>query len=266
MRQHESPTRALAQADLVLLAADLLRRPGRGTRMRLSVAGEALDELLAATGFAARPALANALREAQLGVQVAEEGPLSDEFHRLFEGAMVCPANETAYVRRDKGAIVADICGFYHAFGFVPREDCGEKPDHLLSQLEFVSLLLVMHHAAGDDESRRAIVASALESFADSHLGEWIGAFADRLESATRLLAYSAAARTLREVWAALADAYQLPAPSGGVSSEPQEEPEHPYECGFAPSGSEPVEVSIRGRSPGSIGGEEIHARPSAHN
>ena len=50
------------------------------------------------------------------------------EHNRLFEGGVTCPPNETAYVRRDKGVILADINGFYRAFGFEPAEDAARNP------------------------------------------------------------------------------------------------------------------------------------------
>ncbi len=245
MAQSATDVTLLAQADLVFLAADLLRRPDEGDTAPWADAMGALPELLRAAGIAHNRALLGSLREALLAAMVAEHEPWREEYHRLFEGLLLCPPNQTAYVRRDKGAIIGDACGFYLAFGFRPRDDAGEKPDHIVSQLEFVALLLAMAYNAPDEERRR-LVADALRDFADSHLGEWLPSFAGRLASVTQMGLYSAVARALRELWEALAEHHGLRA-DPSTAGAPEPEPDEPYECGLAPSPAAPVQVNFRG-------------------
>ena len=241
------PVKLLAQADLLFLAADLLRPPHRQPAGRWGEALNCLDDLVDAAGV---PAIAGALREALVAGLVAETARWSDEYHRLFEGMMLCPPNQTAYVRRDKGAIIGDACGFYEAFSFRPTHGIGEKPDHIVSQLEFAGVLLIMRHGA-DTPERRDTVARALSDFAEAHPGEWIEAFAARLESVTELALYGAAARALRELWSALAEQHGLRNEPAGAQMVAAEEPDGPYECGLAPSPA--VTLNVHGRAPGTV-------------
>jgi TorA maturation chaperone TorD len=163
---------------------------------------------------------------------------------------MLCPPNQTAYVRRDKGAIIGDACGFYEAFSFRPAEGVGEKPDHIVSQLEFASILLVMLHGA-DSPERRDVVTRALSDFAEAHPGEWIEAFAARLESVTELALYGAVARALRELWKSLAEQHSLRHEPAGPGYVAAQEPDEPYECGLAPSLAAPVTLNVPVRAAG---------------
>jgi TorA maturation chaperone TorD len=247
MRSETQPLRliVLAQADLVFLLADLLRPPHERRRARWASATQVLDELTACAGFSQR-LLRGVLGEALMAASVAETDCWSDEYQRLFDGAMLCPPNETAYVRRDKGAVIGDICGFYRAFGFATAASSGEKPDHIVTELEFVGLLLVMLAEAPDHE-RAQVVREALGEFADAHVGEWLSTFCARLETLAELVLFKDAACALGELWSALAQAHgwrQQPSAHAG----PDPEPDEPYECGMAQAGGA-VEMRVRGRA-----------------
>ena len=237
----------LAQADVLLLLADLFRRPSRDLAERCHAALCSLEALLLACAFDDDRGLLIELRQALLAGGVAEPSPLSDEYHRLFDGTMLCPPNETAFVRRDKGAVISDVCGFYRAFGFTPRSDTGEKPDHLVTQLEFCAMLLVMLHGAQTPE-QHDVVRKALVEFADCHLGEWLATFAARLGSVTDLNFYRALALALPAAWAALAAAHGLRIEPVS-SAAPEPEPDEPYECGLAPAPTDPIPLNIRRRA-----------------
>ena len=201
----------LAQADLLLLACDLLRRPSEALKASLP-APAAVGELIAASTLPEPRGLADTLAAA---LDQAAQTPLeawSDEFHRLFEGAMACPPNQTAYIRRDKGAILADLRGFYEAFGFAPRRDTGEKPDHILFELEFLAMALVMLAGASraGDQEKRSVTIDAMRKFSESHLGDWIESFAQQLAGATGLPLYVAVAMLLGQLWRGLSAAHSL--------------------------------------------------------
>ena len=145
--------------------------------------------------------------------QVNSVAALSDEYHRLFEGAMVCPLNETAYVRRDKGAIIGDMCGFYRAFGWPPRTGTGEKPDHLVHELQFEGVLLTMLAQAqhlGDSE-RMEIVGDALRKFGGDHLGDWLPIVVDNILEQTRSELFRSLAGILRRAWDATVKEHSIP-------------------------------------------------------
>lgn len=74
-----------------------------------------------------------------------------------------------------KGQLLADIAGFYAAFGFDFRggEGTGATADHVAVELEFYALMLMKRDELvrrGDDEGI-AIVDDARVKFLDAHLG-----------------------------------------------------------------------------------------------
>lgn len=222
----------LAQADLLLLTADLLRAPGSLPAENWGDALAQLDELLAVAGLA--PASSReSLRAALVAVAATSLDDWSDEYHRLFDAAMICPPNQTAFVRRDKGAVIADLTGFYGAFGFTPRPGIGEKPDHIITELEFTAALLAMLAAAEGDPERQSIVRSALAAFATSHVNDWICIFAGRLGMVAAIPLFVAAAAAIADLWTSLAAFHALPRPEF-ATGDPLEEPESPYECSMA--------------------------------
>lgn len=133
-------------------------------------------------------------------------GPLDGiggEYNRLFRTALACTPYETEYdpmrsVR--KGHVLADILGFYSAFGLQPSGEQRELPDHLGAELEFMSLLLQKEaYARLNDWSERIDICSdAQRKFLSDHLGTWIFAFCDRLEETAGVEFYRALARLLR--------------------------------------------------------------------
>lgn len=241
-------TQLLAQADLLLLCADLLRAPGDQPPEAWADALDQLDELLAAAALAPEPAgargLAASLRDALSAAATASREEWSDEYYRLFDAAMCCPPNQTAYIRRDKGAVIADITAFYRAFGFAPRAGTGEKPDHVITQLEFMAALLAMMAAAEPGSEGCEITRRAFGTFASTHLCDWICIFTGRLEMVAAIPLFPAIARAVHDACAALMRHHSLPEPIP-CETAPVEEPESPYECGVAES---PItELHVRG-------------------
>lgn len=93
---------------------------------------------------------------------------------------------ETEYGRMrglSKGNTLADIVGFYTAFGFAVEEGAGvEMPDHLAVELEFYGLLLHKSALLGEscDDVGQEIVEDARRKFLAEHLGGFVRAIASR--------------------------------------------------------------------------------------
>lgn len=128
---------------------------------------------------------------------------IGGEYSRLFGTRLACTPYETEYdpmgsVR--KGHELADLLGFYHAFGFAPSEKGRELPDHIGAELEFMSLLLLKEAYAGLNGwgDKVEICAEAELKFLREHLGGWVFAFCDRLEGASGVEFYRSLARLLR--------------------------------------------------------------------
>lgn len=223
----------LAQADLLLLLSDTFRSPAAARNRLLTIIPADLPELIQSTTLSEE-----LIAPLEHLLEIATQTPLtdwSDEYHRLFEGAMICPANETAFIRRDKGAIIGDLAGYYRAFGWEPTAHEGEKADHLVTELEFLAMLLAMAAAAQGQPADEAadIAGRAIDSFAADHLGDWIEAFCARIEGGTTLPLYRHASECLAMVWRAMAAAHSWPAPAVSASfieSPLDEDPRE--ECG----------------------------------
>ena len=112
---------ALAQADLLLLAARVLAPPPAGSAAVISATGSA-EDIDPTDGWALAKRAGIGTGQAVVGtldaIKSTSAESLLREQCRLFEAVGTCPPSETVYVRRDKGAILADLCGFYRAFGF----------------------------------------------------------------------------------------------------------------------------------------------------
>lgn len=96
------------------------------------------------------------------------------------------PPYETAFDRADafrQSAVMADVAGFYRAHGLQVGGEERERPDHVVTELEFMGFMARKEAYAlenlGDDEvqeCRRTQVA-----FLRDHLGRWAPAFGQRL-------------------------------------------------------------------------------------
>ena len=151
----------------------------------------------------------------ELGVLRRAWSATSDEalapaYSRLFIGQDAVVLHETAYGDggrvAGKPAELADISGFYLAFGFDLKDGERELPDHLGTELEFLSLLLIKQAYALEEgwTEKYEIARDAARSFLRDHLGRWIGAVRDAVaargdEPAYRALFEAAAAAIARE-------------------------------------------------------------------
>lgn len=113
---------------------------------------------------------------------------LQSEYISIFDnGRDANPIYETEYDRRRpfaKGGELADIAGFYRAFGFRLDGDLGgmEMPDHAGIELEFYALMqmkLVSLIESGDAKGEE-IVSDAAMKFLKAHLGRFIGSISRR--------------------------------------------------------------------------------------
>lgn len=136
------------------------------------------------------PLAARVLARAARAWRSANDGACAAGYMRLFLGSGPVSLHETAYGdgRRIAGrpAELADLNGFYHAFGFTIGQNAPDLPDHLAVELEFLSLLLVRESYAVDRRLRpqARVTAEAAATFLEHHLGRWVGAFAQAMAEA----------------------------------------------------------------------------------
>ncbi|MBI4504204.1 MAG: molecular chaperone TorD family protein [Chloroflexi bacterium] len=127
------------------------------------------------------------------------EPRLPEEHTFLFARQVVVPPYESSYARpyADRTQGLAEVGGFYGAFGFEVAAACPDLPDHVGAELEFVAVLLAKEaYALAQGWTEPAeVTALAREKFLAEHLAPWLPAFAERLAQHARLPFYPAAAR-----------------------------------------------------------------------
>jgi TorA maturation chaperone TorD len=193
------------------------------------------------------PALRRAA-EAAAGA-LGDAPSLPGEYDRLFRTDLAATPYETEYGLHPaarKGPELADILGFYQAFGFRPAPAASELPDHVGAELEFLSLLLVKEADAGrrgaGDEA--AVASEAAGKFFGDHLGRWSLAFCRRVREAARHPFYVVAAHLLETFMAG--EAGRLGRPLGEASQGAAASSAECLACPLAPPAAAEVD-----RAPG---------------
>ncbi len=191
-------THSLHRAVLYRLAAEALSYPDAALLASLR---ERADRCLAAARHG--KGLASALAAFRQALDEGSAEALAEEYVRLFDRQVRCAPYETAYGdgRRMAGkpAELADIAGFYTAFGLEPSARHPDMEDHIAAELEFMSLLALKEAVAlaGGLERELEVTRGAERLFLRDHLGRWAGAFARHLKETTPLPYYRAAADLL---------------------------------------------------------------------
>lgn len=125
----------------------------------------------------------------------ALQSPLEElrEDHQRVFGLMVskhCPPYEVEYCPQTfsvyRSQRMADVAGFYRAFGVEPGRDMPERADHIACELEFLAWVVAKErHARAQQgerwEERVAVCRDAQREFTGEHFVWWVPAFAQAL-------------------------------------------------------------------------------------
>lgn len=133
-------------------------------------------------------------------------------FLQLFGSGGLCRDTESAYVNnRPMGGLLADLSGFYVAFGFPHDNGGGVPPDHIATELSFISFLFAKEAHAHflDNAEAVEICQQGRALFLREHLGTWIGSFAptvaerapDTFHAQAAVLAAEAVRNGVMECW-----------------------------------------------------------------
>ena len=173
------------------------------------------------------------------------EHALNTQFETTF-GLLVsspCPPYETEYIDSkftfQRSNSLADISGFYQAFGLTITDRHPERPDHVVLELEFMaSLLQLERQAANQDSVRREehqqVCRDAETLFLKEHLAWWVPAFAKLLSHEGRGGFYEAVGAFLGALIPAERALLHVDIQSCPVSPSSLERPEACEGCQFA--------------------------------
>ena len=165
--------------------------------------GHTAEELSAAeAAVGADPELAEALDALRktIGALDPRAPGLAEEYTFLFERDVHCPLYETSY-RSEREIVLthdlAEISGFYGAFGVQVSSLHPDRADHLSLELDFLSFLCAKEAYAVEQgwKGRAALTRKARLRFLQEHPAEWLPDFATRLTQHARLDFYPTAAR-----------------------------------------------------------------------
>jgi nitrate reductase assembly molybdenum cofactor insertion protein NarJ len=174
---------ALARATLARLCAQAYREPGPDWRAEW-------DEIAAGAPMALEVLEHGALR----GFELEPLWRAAEDLERLrldhVRRIGHCPrAGITPYETEWTGAageilqyhLLADLGGFYGAFGLEPAEGCDERLDHLSLELCFLAYLCVREAHTEEGSEALEIVRAAQRRFLEEHLLAWAPSFCSRV-------------------------------------------------------------------------------------
>lgn len=137
---------------------------------------QALARLHQAVGGLGRDEIATCVRAFSEAARQDPEG-YRREYLRLFVRGEAPPYEASPGALGGPNVqVLADVAGFYRAFGMEAR---GERPDHLAAELEFLALLCVKeaHALLAGQPDRAQVCAEARANFLRDHLASWLPAF-----------------------------------------------------------------------------------------
>ena len=251
------PALNMARQSLYRFAALSLLDPQAGSWEQLNRLRD--DPLLSAAAAFIRTLPAAQLQELGVGERPLEEldaqlvlDRLPDSkqaFNAQYEntfGLLVssaCPPYETEYVDSkfafQRSNSLADVSGFYRAFGLAISDRRPERPDHVVLELEFMAHLLGLErHAAVENPDRRRehqqVCRDAQARFLGEHLAWWTPVFARLLGGANPNGFYAAAGIFLAALIPAERGLLRLPPASHRVGPSAVERPELCEGCELA--------------------------------
>lgn len=139
----------------------------------------------------------------------AQLDQLREEYRRTFGHtmAMDCAAYETRYNSGDifqQVRILADIAGWYRAFGLAISPQVKERLDHISVELEFMYVLThkEAYALARDAVDKAQLCTETQAGFLREHLGQWGPVFARLLGNKADAGLYQAVAHALEAFFA----------------------------------------------------------------
>lgn len=130
-----------------------------------------------------------------------EKNDLAFTYTSLFDncgGRPAVPLHEKDYVQRDTKQVWEELIRFYEHFGLgYDLKACGEWPDHLGTELEFLHYLTFLETGAPGDVA--GTYSAAAGDFLERHLANWVPKFADKVAGKADGSPYAAFSQVLAQ-------------------------------------------------------------------
>jgi TorA maturation chaperone TorD len=220
----------VATFELITQATEILREEDTAVARPLALGERPLADLDPARVFARLPP------------SVADLNEIYEATFGLLGGSK-CPQYEVEYVPSkftfQRSNMLADVAGFYRAFGLEISNSHPDRPDHIVVQCEFIAHLLELERQAsqspGEDAAPRvAICREAQRRFLQEHIVWWFPAFARLLARQDPGGFYEAIAQFLAALVAAERALAHIEPPCLAVEPSPIEIPEECSGCELA--------------------------------
>ncbi|MCH8801564.1 MAG: molecular chaperone TorD family protein [Chloroflexi bacterium] len=141
----------------------------------------------------APPELMHVVKQLADDLEAVDEQTLEQEYVSVFGHSIAsdCSLYEAEYANAEvfqKSGSLADLNGFYAAFGVKPNPELKDRLDHIGVELEFMQLLTIKEayaHLNGHGSDKAAVCRQAQANFLANHLAHWVKTLARRLSQKT---------------------------------------------------------------------------------
>lgn len=178
----------LARAKVYGAAAAAFSYPSDADAVK-AIRDAVVQAIEAANFLGLGPETVAAIAEFQKAASNTTVDELRRDYDRLFIGRGKARLDETEYDEHifNRYQRMADIAGFYRAFGFESAEASPERPDFVGSELEFMNILALKEaYAIEQDWGEKADVCrDAQAKFFAEHLEWWVPPMCQKLTAAT---------------------------------------------------------------------------------
>ncbi len=203
---------------------------------------EEFEETGIPLGFGELPVEALDLRPLLREIPVGQRDAVAEHARVFgFAGSRECSPYETEYHPNEevffRSQQMADIAGFYRAFGLNVSPARHERVDHVALELEFAAFLLIKKRLArcnlGDDRDGElpGIVQEARRNFVRDHLSWWAPSFCVALRRKSDGGFYAAVGGVLAALLPVERHRLGLPAPQMPLESQTPEPQEQSNSC-----------------------------------
>jgi TorA maturation chaperone TorD len=170
--------------------------------------------------------------------EVLKREDMESEYNRLFAhlGSAKCPPYESEYGFDNifqKTHAMADIAGFYRAYGLEVADTDTERVDFIATELEFMSYLLMSETYARANGIRQQVdvAIDTQKKFLRDHLGRWMGVFSTILIDSTKNPFYHSLGNAVQEFVEREITLLGVTPERVSVPKKPDVEPLEPFGC-----------------------------------